>query len=40
MRCLVRRALAERVAEARKGGLMEGSISEIAEEELRSTTGE
>lgn len=36
----LRALLAKRVAEARKGELVQGSISEIAEEALRSTAGD
>ena len=36
----LRALLTERVAEARNGGLVQGSISEIAEEALRSAAGE
>lgn len=32
--------LSERVAEARRGGVVQGSISQIAEETLRSRPGE
>lgn len=36
----LRGLLADRVAEARKGGVVRGSVSEIAEEVLRSTARE